>query len=208
MMRLRVLIAALAVASVAVLPSQAPAQGSGKGLAVHLGQSLQAVNAAMAALDPTLLHVPEREKTALADGQASIARNLSQAVPGLMSAFSSEPGNLGAAFRLYQDAEAVLAVAQRSSDVLPSKDDDHGGADLRSSAATLRSDLDALGNWIETQGDADYAARKHAASAPAAAASSVPAPPPATLVIGDANTTPAKKPAPAKKKAVPKIPHS
>lgn len=216
MVRLRAFgsLSALFLASALIAGSawaQVPAAGSnltGQAVALQLGESLQSLQTAIGSLDPDQLHVPEAEKQAIADGQASLTRNLSEAVPGLLQAFRKEPENLGAAFRLYQDADAVLAVAQRSAAVLPAKDDDNGGATLRSATDELRASLNQLGSWIEVRGSADYAAHHQTAStrpaAPAAAA-----PPPATLVIQDANATakPVKKPPAKKKKQPPAIPH-
>lgn len=192
--------------------AQAPSVASnltGQGIALQLGESLQSLQTAIGALDPSQLHVPTGEKQALTDGQASLMRNLTQAMPGLLQAFRAAPENLGAAFRLYQDADAVLAVAQRSAAVLPAKDDDDdGGVALRSATDELRQSLDQLGSWIEVHGSADYAAHHPSASTHLAVPRPSPAPPPATLVIQDANTTakPVKK-LPAKKKQPPVIPH-
>lgn len=192
--------------------AQAPSTGSnlsGQGVALQLGESLQSLQTAISSLDPDQLPVPKGEKKAIAEGQASLMRNLNQAIPGLLQAFRAAPENLGAAFRLYQDADAVLAVAQRSVAVLPEKDDDNGGVELRSATDELRQSLNQLGSWIEVRGSADYAAHHQAvATHPAGPAASA-APPPATLVIQDANTTAktAKKKAPAKKKQPPTIPH-
>ncbi|MGH9474877.1 MAG: hypothetical protein ACRD1C_00945 [Terriglobales bacterium] len=206
-----------ALGALLMLPGMIRAQAvparavSGQAIALQLVQSLQSLQTAMAGLDPDQLHVASREKAAITDGQGSVARNLAQAMPGLLSAFRSAPENLGSAFRLYQDAEAVVAVAQRSAGVLPARDDDAGGAALRSSAASVRASLDALGSWIETRGGADYTARQSACATNSVPAAAAAAPPPATLVINDANSTAkpaAKKAVPTKKKAVPTIPHS
>lgn len=207
-------LSALLIASALLAGSaraQAPSAGfnlTGQGVALQLGESLQSLQTAIGSLDPEQLHVPKGEKKAIADGQASVMRNLNQAMPGLLQAFRAAPENLGAAFRLYQDADAVLAVAQRSVAVLPDNDDDNGGVELRSATEELRQSLDQLGSWIEVRGSADYAAR-HQSAAVHPAAPAAPAPPPATLVIQDANTAakPAKKKPTAKKKQPPAIPH-
>ncbi|MGH9412460.1 MAG: hypothetical protein ACRD0Y_01850 [Terriglobales bacterium] len=186
-------------------PTSAAHTPAGQTIAVNLGHALQVLQGAVAALDAKHLHVPKRQQQALADGQASLMRNLTQATPGLLQVFRKEPENLGAAFRLYQDADAVLAVAQRSSAVLPPQDDAAGGAALRSATSNLSASLVQLGAWIEARGNADYAARHTARLHPAAAAT-VPAP--ATLVIQNANTAAQSKAKKAeKKKTKPSIPH-
>ncbi|MGH9487904.1 MAG: hypothetical protein ACRD04_10000 [Terriglobales bacterium] len=217
MVRLRFLLAITAAASLtlglsslgmAQAQAPAPAQMTGKAVALQLAQSLQSLQTSMGALDAGHLHIAKPEKQAVADGQAAVARNLSQAMPALLQAFSSAPGNLGAAFKLYQDGEAVLAVAQRSGDVLGPRDDAAGGAALRTSTAQVESSLKQLGEWIESRGQADYRAQLARAADPATGAKPVRSAPPATLVIANANG--AAKPqakAKAKKKTKPQIPH-
>jgi hypothetical protein len=184
----------------AKLQQQAPTAAAmpasaGANLAVQLHASLASLADALAGLDPGQLHLPAAERSALADSQASVAQNLRVAAPGLLDAFAAAPSNLGAAFRLYRDLSAVLAVAQRSTEMLPRRDAD-AAQPVAAAAAAVSRDLDALGGFIEARGQADYARRRqvtaHAAQPAAATA-------PKTLVIGDANGA---KP-PAKKK----IPH-
>lgn len=195
-------------AQAASAPAAPSAPVAGEALAARLGQSLQHLQAAMAAVDTARLHLHDEGKQVIADSQASVARNLESAMPSLLSAFSQTPEDLGAAFRLYRDGEAVLGVAQRSSEAIPAKDADAGGAALAASTDEVRAGLSQLADWIATQGQSQYAALQRAR---AAAAAPPAAPPPATLVIQDANgAAAAKKKAaksPAKKPAVPTIPH-
>lgn len=165
------------------------------GRAGAVAQSLQTavtdLQQAVSNLDPDMLEVKKAQRAAIAEGKASISRNLSDAVPGLMAKFQSSPGDMGAAFRLYRDLDAVLGVAQRGADT--------GAADWTTSAQELRDSLNQLGDWIETQGTANYAAlqKPHATSAPTAAPKTTE--PPAILIINDANGT-----SPAKPKTKPK----
>lgn len=204
---------ALALLAVGTWGQSAPAAAkvpSGQALGAQLGESLQHLQSAMAAVDPQHLHLHDEGKQVIADSQASVARNLDDAMPSLLSAFSQAPEDLGAAFRLYRDGEAVLGVAQRSSEAIPARDADAGGAALAASTEEVRAGLKQLADWIETQGQSQYAALQRAQAAQAAQPAAPP-PPPATLVIQDANGAAAArkkaaKPA-AKKPAVPTIPH-
>ena len=150
-------------------------------VAARLRSSLAALGEAMAELDPDQLHVPDAEKRALADSQTSIRRNLRDAVPGLLAGFAAAPDNVGAAFLLYRDVNAVLTVAQRSAEMLPRRDAD-AAQPVESTADALSRDLDQLGNMIEARGEADYARRRPLGARPPG-----PALAPKTLVIGDAN---------------------
>ncbi|MGH9465751.1 MAG: hypothetical protein ACRD1Y_00185 [Terriglobales bacterium] len=193
----------LAVAGLAtVLASGAGAQmranpGSGAEIAAAMTQAVASLQSSVGALDLTDARLGRQEKQAVTDGKASLLQNLSQAMPRLLAAFADAPGNLGAAFRLYRDSEAVLAVAQRSASLLAAGKGATGGAALGTSTARLEDSLNELGNWIETQGSADFTTRS-AVTASAASGPEKP-PPPQTLVINDANTT--AKPAAAKKKS-------
>jgi hypothetical protein len=137
---------------------------------------------AVAALDPTTLHGNSEQKQALAAGQASLQRNLQNAVPGLLSAWQAAPQDASVGFRLYRDLEAVLTVAQRESDA--------GATALAPGADQLRTAMDQLGDWVETQSAAQFselARARQQLAAPAAKPEPVrPAPP---LVISDANGT-------------------
>jgi hypothetical protein len=193
-------------------PAATTAAVSGEALAAQLGESLQHLQTAMAAVDTQQLHLHDEGKQVIAESQASVARNLQQAMPALLSAFSQTPQDLGAAFRLYRDGEAVLGVAQRSSEAIPARDADSGGAALAASTDEVRTGLNRLADWIETHGRSQYAALQRAQAAAAAQPAAAP-PPPATLVIQDANGAAKKKaaqpsPKPAgKKPAPPTIPH-
>lgn len=137
---------------------------------------------AVSNLDPTMLSVKKSDRTAISEGKDSIARNLTEAVPGLMAKFKASPTDMGAAFRLYRDLDAVLGVAQRGADA--------GAGDWSSSAQELRDSLNQLGDWIEAQGTANYAALQQRPAAPKATAPPAPAAqPPAILIINDANGT-------------------
>ncbi len=158
-------------------------------VADRLQQAVTALGAAMGNLDPSVFHLQRGEADAIAASQASLTRNLAAAVPGLMAGFRAAPEDLGAAFRLYRDLEAVLAVAQRTADALPA---DRAEADpLRVSNGELQAGLSQLGDWIEARGSADYARARAAAVAPRPAAAP---PPPKTLIINDANAPAQPKP--------------
>ena len=154
------------------------------GIADGLQSALQSLQSAVAQFDPSQLHTNGAEKQALAASQGSLSRNLTEAVPGLVAQFRAEPANLGAAFRLYRDLEAVLAVTQRTADTAPARDQSADAIQaLHSSAASLRIHLDQLGNWIEARANADYARlqrQRASANRPAP-------PPPRTLIINNAN---------------------
>ena len=188
----------------------ASASVPGEALAARLGESLQHLQTAMAAVDTAHLHLRDEGKQVISDSQASVARNLGTAMPGLLSAFSQTPEDLGAAFRLYRDAEAVLGVAQHSSEAIPAQDADAGGAALAAGTDEVRTSLNQLADWIETRGQSQYAALQQAKTT-AAAQPAAPPPPPAKLVIQDANGAAAAKKKAAKpatkKPAAPTIPH-
>lgn len=188
----------------------------GTAVAAQLQVALNALQGAMSGIDIDQLHISDKQKQAVSDSQTSIQRNLTDALPSLLAAYRTAPGNLGAAFRLYRDVDAVLLVAQQSAAMMSSRDGDQRDT-LDSSTSDLQTALKRLGDWIQTQGNADYAARKpHTArdgprdrkDAPGASAatSSAQSPSgadsqPATLVIsnangGDTNPAPKKKPAP------------
>jgi len=169
-------------------------------VSVGLQHALDGLQSAVGTLDTTNMKLPQSEKQAVADSQASIARNLQEAVPGLISAYAAQPNNVGAAFRLYRDVDAVLTVSERTHDALPAGQ----ATDLASANQALRDQLDQLGDWIESRATAQYAQleAKPAQAKPQAAG------PPSTLVIGNANTA-ATSSKPAKKKPpAPTIPHT
>ncbi len=187
----------LAAAGLSAQTPTVPA-GEGAALADQMQTALVSLRTAVDGLDPSQLHLNHSQRQALRDSQASLDRNLSEAAPGLLAAYRAAPGDVGAAFRLYRDLDAVLGVAQRSAEAMSPRDADNGQAALQSSADQLRAHLDQLGDWIEAQGSANYA-RLQAARTPPVAAQPAPAPP-QTLVIHDAN-------GPAPKKKATKIPH-
>lgn len=174
-------------------------------VASHLGAAIQesvsSLQAAMAAIAPAHVHVNAEERAALGASQISIARNLDEAVPGLLAKYQAAPGNLGAAFRLYRDLEAVDLVAERSRDGLPQEESTRPA--LSDALASLRSRLDRLADSIQSQGSSDYAAAQAVKQRPQASA---PIKPPATLVINDANSG-AKTKAKPKAATTPTIPH-
>ncbi len=181
--------------SAAPVPAGAAATRADVALGENLRASLAALGEAMALLNPGGLHIPDSAQQALGDSQASIRRNLRDAMPGLIAGFEAEPDNVAAAFRLYRDVSAVVTVAQRSAEMLPAKD--AGAAQpVESTADAVSRDLGRLGDFIEARGQADYSRLRQAAARPAAPAA---APAPRTLIIGDANGA---KPATKKK-----IPH-
>ncbi|HXE30669.1 MAG TPA: hypothetical protein VN515_02580 [Terriglobales bacterium] len=177
----------------------AAASQPGQALADSVEQALNGLQTSLAAVDPDSLHASKSDKQAVAEGQASIQRNLKEAVPELLEAFRATPDDAGVAFRLYRDLDAVLGSAEAVAA--------QGGSDtnLDSSTAAVRSRLNQLGDWIESRGSSNYASLQSLKSTAAAAASQPkPAPQaPSTLVINDANgSAPAaskktsKKPAP------------
>ena len=178
-----------------------PSVGEGAALADQMQTALASLRTAVDGLDPGELHLNQDQKQAMRDSQASLDRNLTQAAPGLLAAYRAAPDDVGAAFRLYRDLDAVLGVAQRSAEAMSVRDADNGQAALQASADQLRARLDQLGDWIETQGSANYASVQGLRVRAAAAAAKPVAAAPKTLVIHDANG-----PAPSKKTA-PKIPH-
>ncbi|MGH9480791.1 MAG: hypothetical protein ACRD1L_01760, partial [Terriglobales bacterium] len=206
---------ARAQAQTRVPEAAAESAQQGTAVAAQLQVALDALHNAFSGLDTDSLHLSDKQKQAMYDSQTSIQRNLSDALPALLTAYRAAPDNLGAAFRLYRDVDAVLMVAQQSAATLGSRDSDDRDT-LASSSSDLEAALKRLGNWIESEGNAAYTARKPHAAAGAGrkpAASATPPPlqspsstPPATLVIKDANDGPT---APAAKKKVPPptIPH-
>ena len=200
----------VAAALVGALCAQAPP--AAPPFTEHLGPQLASLKDAMAAIDADHLHLPKAQKQAIAESQAAMARNLTDAVPGLLSALKAAPDDTGAAFKLYRDVAALLVVAERSRDAVAAGGEEAAAdADaLQSSTEQVEASWNQLGDWIQAHGSAQYAellAARQAAAAHAAAASE-PAPAPKTLVIGDANTPAAsstKKP--AAKKSTPTIPH-
>lgn len=185
---------------------------SAQPIADQLGPRLASLKDAIAAIEPDRLHLPKAQKRAIADGQAAIARNLSEAVPGLLSGFKAAPDDIGAAFKLYRDVAALLVVAERSGDAIATADDASATDTdaLQTSTQHVEDSWNQLGDWIAAHGSTQYAELLAARQAAAQAATlAKPAPAPKTLVIGDANmpasTSPKKKP--AAKKAAPTIPH-
>lgn len=184
-------------------PVVAPSSTAAPAMADQLQSALAGLKTAVSGLDPDTLHLKPEQKQALSDSQASLERNLDEAVPGLLAGFRAAPSDVGAAFRLYRDAEAVLGVAQRSAESLSPRDADNGVSALQASTDQLRSRLDQLGDWIETEASANYASLQSLRAAANAAAKPAPAAvAPKTLVIDDANGV--AKPA---KKTAAKIPH-
>ncbi len=139
---------------------------------------------------------------------ASLQRNMTAALPDLMSAVRANPASLGASFKLYRNLNVlydVLSAVAESAGAFGPKDE-------YSALATDVQNLDAarrtIGDQLETQAsnaDAELAriqAQIRQAQAAAAAA------PPKRIVVDNGpepKTTEKKKPVP-KKKAEPKPP--
>jgi len=175
---------------------------NGAAVADGIQQALTPLQAAVQAVDPDTLHIGGEQKQVLAQSQASLERNLNEAVPGLLAAFRKTPENTGAAFRLYRDLDAVLSVAQHSVEAIPASNSDNDGgngtdpsAALASATSGLRDSLGKLGDWIEARGAANYASlERMRAQAAAAARPTAAPPPPKTLIINNANApSPSKK---------------
>jgi hypothetical protein len=188
----------LCLAFTAAAAAQVPANGAV--VADGVQQALTPLQAAVTALDPDTLHLGGDQKQALEESRTSLERNLSDAVPGLLAEFRKAPENMGAAFRLYRDLDAVLSVAQHAVEVIPAgKNGEEPGAALASATNGLRDSLGKLGDWIETRGAADYASLQKFRTQ-AAAAPQTPPPPPKTLIINDANAPGTSKKSPKKAK--------
>ncbi|MGH9536055.1 MAG: hypothetical protein ACRD2E_14490 [Terriglobales bacterium] len=135
----------------------------------------KALLASIQGLETTLDAIPARTLRVNSQGRreyraevAAIERNVSAALPGLTLAVTASPLDVGKAFRLYRDADAVDQVAMHAAATV----DRYGGREasdvLNANLAGVGHQLDALGNFIEVTGSAQSAALARAAAPPPA----------------------------------------
>lgn len=179
---LALLLAWTSVARAQAAPAAAP---DSPALARSLFSALQSLQGALAQVTPEQWRAKDSARVQFRTDRASIERNVVEALPGLALKLENAPEDLGAAFRLYRDGEAVYAVALRAAD-LASRYGDKARADAIA-AALQQTDasLDALADFIQVTGSEQAAelARFRTAHPDAPPASA----PPKTLVINDAN---------------------
>lgn len=120
----------------------------------ELMSALSAMGTELAALAQQRWRAPSQERADFLTDEAAIARNLQLAAPGLAAAAQHSPTDLGAAFRLYRDAEAVYSVALRAGDFVAHRGDEEQRDALRAPLARVHAALEAFGDSIAARGEA------------------------------------------------------
>lgn len=204
-MRLRCAIVALVLlpavpagAQGAGTPSAAPAAAApaaGTPAAMPLTQALAPVQtevanliAAVKSLAPDGWKAPSEQKSSYDAAQASLERNLREAVPPLLAASQAAPADYGLAFRLYRDLDTVEAVVLSLNDAAAHDAPPSEAQTLDEACGGFNDALQLLGNAIETGASAQYARLRALQRQPAPKPAGG-TPPPQTLVIKNANGT-------------------
>jgi hypothetical protein len=157
--------------------------------ATNLGQrvaaSVQGLQTSVQGLTPETWKASKAEKQDLTAAQASLQRNLSEAVPGLLQTWNRAPQNLAEAFRLYRDLDVVYQVTSRlEASAGQSAPPDQARA-ISASTGQLRQSLQQLGDYIQATAALQYTQMQQARVA------ARPAPAPKSIIINDANAAPA-----------------
>lgn len=169
--------------SIAASAQAAPATNLGQRVAA----SVQELQASVQGLTPETWKASKAEKQELTAAQASLQRNLSEAVPGLLQTWNRAPQNLAEAFRLYRDLDVVYQVTSRlEASAGQSAPPDQARA-ISASTGQLRQSLQQLGDYIQATAALQYTQMQQAR----AAARPAPAPAPKSVIINDANAAPA-----------------
>jgi hypothetical protein len=129
----------------------------------------------------------------------SLQRNLTHAVPGLISDVQTSHGSVSSTFKLYHNLNVVYEFLSSLADAAGSLGRKEEYDPLAADAQALDSVRSNLSQYIEQAATA-YEARAHAATPDPMAE---PAPPPKVIVEGEDPKKPAKK-KPASPKATPK----
>jgi hypothetical protein len=159
------------------------------------------VQRSISALNIPRWRAPGEVKNAAQQNTASIQRDLSDTLPGLLSKADAAPTNVPPAFAVYRNIDALYDVLLRVSETA-SLAAPQGEADaLFSSLNKLEGARSQLGDAIlnASQQREDQVVKLEAAVRAAAAAAQAQAPPPKTTVVEDG----AAPPSTAKKKKKP-----
>lgn len=172
---MRQALAGIIVASLMALPAMAAGQNgpaaaraprSAAPSAYALLASIQGLETSLAAIPARTLRVDQSRRRRFQAEVTAIERNVSAALPGLTEQVEHSPYDVGLAFRLFRDADAVYQVALRAGDLVQ----EHGGAGegavLAANLARVGQQLDALANFIQVRGSALSAAAARAAKVP------------------------------------------
>ncbi|MGH9474388.1 MAG: hypothetical protein ACRD1M_16790 [Terriglobales bacterium] len=172
---MRQALAGIIVASLMALPAMAAGQNgpaaaraprSAAPSASALLASIQGLETSLAAIPARTLRVDQSRRRRFQAEVTAIERNVSAALPGLTEQVEHSPYDVGLAFRLFRDADAVYQVALRAGDLVQ----EHGGAGegavLAANLARVGQQLDALANFIQVRGSALSAAAARAAKVP------------------------------------------
>lgn len=198
MVRLRDLILTMAAMSLAMAGQASPAavrspsatvdagsQRSTMAFLAALQQQIGGLRSAVGALNPDGWRTTADERASLVQAQASLKRNLDEAVPSLLTAYRAAPQNYGAAFRLYRDLDSISQVCLSATDAASRYAPTGEAQPLEDAAAAFNQALEQLGDIIEKGAAAQYA--NSLKSEPAPKPHSNPPAPPRNLVIQNAN---------------------
>lgn len=183
---------ALAVLSLALAAGQQPAptpMPAGP-LARSLFASLGNLQTSLAAVNPERWRAKPAVRDQFQTDRAAINRNLVEALPSLALKVEGAPQDLGQAFRLYRDVDAVYSVALRVADLTARYADANQSQAVSAALEQVHRNLDALADFIQVTGSAQSAEllqlrAQHDAPPPA---------PPKAVVIDNANTPPPSRP--------------
>lgn len=195
---------ALASITIALAAQQPAARPGAPALARALSAALAHLQADMAAVRSDRWRAKSELREQFNTDYASIRRNLTEAVPGLVDKVEQAPQDLGAAFRLYRDVEAVYAVAQRSSDLVTKYGSAEQAGAVDSGLQQVHWSLESLADFIQTTGSTQSEELQRLRVRGPEDAAATPAPAPKTLIINNANAaTPAHHSRTARKKKKP-----
>lgn len=141
----------------------APANASASANA--LLASVQGLETTLSAIPARSIHGGSQHRREYRADVAAINRNVAQALPGLVAAVVRSPQDVGKAFRLYRDANAVYQVALRAGAVVATHGGQGEGAVLNADLTRVGRELDRLANFIQVTGSAQSAALAHGGAA-------------------------------------------
>jgi hypothetical protein len=167
-----------------------------------LNPALSQINQTIAGLNISRWKAPGEVRSATQQNADSIQRDLSGALPGLLSTADAAPASVSAVFPVYRNIDALYDVLLRISETAELAAPPNDISSLSSALSKLESARTDLANAIlNASKNTETEVVKLQASIQQAAAAHA-APPPTTTVVNDGpvKTTPAKrrkKPAPA-----------
>jgi hypothetical protein len=180
--------------------SSAEAAGNVDSICAEIQKATQAANADIIKLRIDRWRADSTEKEQLQQVAESLHKNISYAVPDLLSDVRSGHGSVSSAFRLYHDVNVVIEYLNNLTDAAASLGKKEESDPLNSDIAALDKARQHLSTYIE-QAAANLESKLRTPPAPTPSPTPAPQATPKKVIIDD--DAPKKKTTPAKKKTSP-----